>query len=175
MKTKYFTQLIILLLCIIMENMIAAGKSTSLFPDDNKITLSAKDAHDMLLNVKSGNMYEITVSGIKPYILSEPVREKINSKNSILSFEYFCPRGFNTLQIFFGRESDEKRFVIFRDMVPSEGWVLFSLDLGEKIGDWGKKGDVLRFDFGAKQGVKIQIRDLKLPHTDQRRNRNCGA
>jgi hypothetical protein len=162
MKTKYFTQLIILLLCIIMENMIAAGKSTSLFPDDNKITLSAKDAHDMLLNVKSGNMYEITVSGIKPYILSEPVREKINSKNSILSFEYFCPRGFNTLQIFFGRESDEKRFVIFRDMVPSEGWVLFSLDLGEKIGDWGKKGDVLRFDFGAKQGVKIQIRDLKL-------------
>ena len=47
-------------------------------------------------------------------------------------------------------------------MVPSEGWVLFSLDLGEKIGDWGKKGDVLRFDFGAKQGVKIQIRDLKL-------------
>ena len=77
MKTKYFTQLIILLLCIIMENMIAAGKSTSLFPDDNKITLSAKDAHDMLLNVKSGNMYEITVSGIKPYILSEPVREKI--------------------------------------------------------------------------------------------------
>ena len=47
-------------------------------------------------------------------------------------------------------------------MEPTEGWVPFSVDLGEFLENWGNVGDRLRLDFGSNPDVELQIRNLKI-------------
>ncbi len=42
----------------------------------------------------------------------------------------------------------------------SEGWVEYSVDLGNDLAGWGNPGDFLRLDLGSISGISMQVRNI---------------
>lgn len=105
---------------------------------------------------------EFQTLGNDPAFYTGALEEYLPVDNKVLSFDYFCPKGLNHLQISFGAPFTREKSMLVRNIPSAEGWVTYSKDLSEDIGDWGKPGDFLRIDLGSQPGVNIQMRNLRL-------------
>ncbi|MGB6152492.1 MAG: DUF5722 domain-containing protein [Pricia sp.] len=126
------------------------------------VALKTEGANDLELKVQEDGVYDIATSGADPYVFAEPLKMDIDKKMNRLSFEYFCPTGLDFIEVYFYPLTDVIKSKMVRDIGSTEGWVQFTIDLSEELGDWGKKGDYLRMDFGAAPDLKIQVRSLNL-------------
>ena len=134
---------------------------TNAVDQTQSLTLIKENIHDATLDI-DGNSYRIKTTGNDPFIYTNDLKSSLSPANSVLSFEYFCPRGLDHLEIYFCPPVDVKHSKLISKIGLSEGWVEFSVDLGNDIGDWGKVGENLRLDFGSISGVDIQLRNLRL-------------
>lgn len=104
--------------------------------------------------------WQMNTSGKDPWIFTKPLERSLNAEASVLSFEYFCPRGLDMMRIHFGSANNEANTKLVRNIGLSEGWVGYTIDVGKEMKAWGKDGDRLRFDIGTRPGVQIQIRNI---------------
>jgi len=123
--------------------------------------------HDLEV-ASEGGIYAISTTGNDPWIQTFPVALQRARDASALDFEYFCPKGLDHLQVYFGPVFSESNSQRIGSVGSSEGWIHFAADLSETIGDWGRAGDTLRIDFGGRRGVKMQIRNMQLRPTTER-------
>lgn len=106
--------------------------------------------------------YQIQTLGKDPYIFTLPLLLERKKENVALSFEYFCSKGLDFFKIFFGTDAKEVKSKTIKTIGVAEGWVTFSIDLSDDLKTWGKINDRLRFDFGSRTNVEIQIRNIIL-------------
>ena len=108
------------------------------------LTLINENIHDATLSVEAG-LYRIKTTGNDPFIYTDALQNSLSPENTVLSFEYFCPRGLDHLEIYFCPPVDVNHSKLVSKVGLSEGWVGFSIDLGKDIGDWGKHEMALGF------------------------------
>ena len=107
-------------------------------------------SHDLEISVAQ-RVCTIRTTGEDPWLVTHALTEPRSQEAGILSFEYFCPQGVDHLQVFYGDPAREERSYTGGAIGSAEGWVPFTLDLRDTIGDWGRVGDVLRLDLGTEQ------------------------
>ena len=132
----------------------------SVFAQDNKIKLTAEKRNDLEITETVPGTYQIAATGRDPYLFTEPLDARLTEGNTVLTFDYFAPRALKTFQIFFAPPIEESNSVK-SELGVREGWTSFSIDLKESFGNWGKKGDFLRLDFGTSAKYQIQIRNIR--------------
>ncbi len=134
---------------------------------ETPIALSLLEIRDMTIK-EVGAEYQIETTGKDPWIFTKPLEKTIAKNATILAFEYFCPKGLDHFQIYFGATPNEKNSKMVRHIGLSEGWVGYTIDLSKDIQIWGKVGDKMRLDFGGQKDVQIQIRNIVLrPMTER--------
>ena len=114
------------------------------------------------ISLKNGNEWDIEITGKDSWVFTKPLMQPLNNESTVLSFEYFCPKGLDALQIFFGLPLIEQNSKIIKNVGRSESWLGYTIDLGKELKNWGKVGDQLRIDFGNKADVQLQIRNIVL-------------
>lgn len=159
-KGKYILFSWIVLFLLIPHNIDAQ-------PDYVRLEIDTGKVNQVKLSFQSGE-YQIETTGGDPWLYSLPLNQTISKESGILSFEYFCPSGLDQFQIFFSPDFSEKSSKIINKVGLSEGWVGYTVDLRDKLKEWGKSGDRLRMDFGNRKGVQIQIRNIVLRQMTER-------
>ena len=124
------------------------------------LRLSTVGAHDLEIKETETGTYEIKSRGHDPFLFTLPFEKQLPTESTVLSFEYFSPRALNEFQLFFGPPIEEKNS-IKSDLGVREGWTTYSIDLKQYTTGWGKKGDVLRMDFGTSRNYQIQLRNIR--------------
>ena len=128
---------------------------------NTKLGLDIEKLHELSIQNINGD-YQIQTLGNDPYIFTLPLLSERKKENVALSFEYFCPKGLNFFQVFFSTDAKEVKSKTIKSIGVAEGWVTFSIDLSDDLKNWGKINDRLRFDFGSRPNVEIQIRNIIL-------------
>jgi hypothetical protein len=134
---------------------------------ESRLSLSILDKKDLTIK-KVDSEYHIETTGKDPFVFTNPIEKSIGKENKILAFEYFCPKGLDHFQVFFGASASEMNSKKVGDVGLSEGWVGFTIDVSREIGTWGKAGDKLRLDFGSQEDIQIQIRNIVLRPMNER-------
>ena len=146
----------------LMVTVASFGQKNNSSDSASELILRTDSIHQMKVEVSENGTYSILTAGNDPWILTQPLSQQIDGKANVLSFEYFCPKGIDQLQVFFCPPFNNEFSKVVPQMGVAEGWVNFSVDLSEMIYDWGKPGDFLRLDFRTKADVNLQIRNLRL-------------
>ena len=147
--------LVLCLLLLLAHPSNGQPGSTSLDLDPSKIN-QLKAEHQL------NGAWQLETLGKDPWVYSQPLKVALAKEAKILSFEYFCPKGLDHLQIYFGPVISEGNSKLVRRIGLAEGWVGYSIDLSKEMKEWGKAGDFLRLDFGGRPDVNIQIRNLAI-------------
>jgi len=152
----------IVLFCLIwLETIFTFGNIFGQSKVSQSLALVQENIHNATME-SDDNSYRIKTTGSNPYIFTEALTRQLFPENTVLSFEYFCPRGLDHLEIYFCPPIDSKHSKLLSRIGQSEGWSEYSVDLTNDLGDWGKPGDYFRLDLGTISGVDIQIKNLKL-------------
>jgi hypothetical protein len=136
-------------------------KGTPLEIDQNHV-------NQVEIELLNNGVWQLKTLGKDPWIYTMPLTQAIANDAKILSFEYFCPKGLDHLQVYFGPEISQENSKLIRRIGLSEGWVGYTIDLSKEIKEWGKVGDFLRLDFGNRPDVNIQFRNLMLRPMNER-------
>lgn len=121
--------------------------------------LTAEQGHDLKLSPQGEGTYQVETTGSDPYLFTEKLSADLPADHYMLTFEYFCTSWLDHLQIFFAPPVSESNS-LHTELGVSEGWKTFSLDVKEQRAGWGKKGDLLRLDFGSAPNYRMQIRNI---------------
>ena len=124
------------------------------------LSFNLAKTNDLKGEKTGADTWQFLTTGTDPYVFIAPIKSSLPEKQTVLSFEYFCPKGLDHLTIYFKPALDENFCKTITSVGLSEGWVLFSVDLSEYLENWGKEGDDLRLDFGGKPDVNLQIRNI---------------
>lgn len=127
-----------------------------------QLRLDLSKKNDLTAEEISKDNYEFNTSGTDPYVFTAPLTRDLPNSHKVLSFEYFCPKGLDHLQVYFGPEIGPGHSKLVRGIAIAEGWSLYTLDLTNSIKDWGKAGDFLRLDFGGRPNIELTIRNMVL-------------
>ena len=160
--TFHFYQLLVIAtFAFTSGNCLAQSQSFVLELDSTK-------TNQLKFEPQSNYVWQLQTSGKDPWIYTQPLKQGISKDSKILSFEYFCPKGLDHIQVYFGPVISSENSKLVRRIGLSEGWVGYSIDLSKEIKAWGKAGDFLRLDFGNRSDVNIQIRKLMLRPMSER-------
>ena len=150
---KYTALIISLMLVTVLAG--AQDKSTALSADTDSL-------NHLELEAGPDGLLQFLTTDTDPYFYTSPLPAPLPEGHRVFSFEYFCPKGLDHLQLWFEKPAPWAHNKLIRRIGLSEGWVPFSVDLSEDLWNWGEKGDVLRIDLGNRPGVNIQIRNLQM-------------
>ena len=111
-------------------------------------------------------VYKLLTTGSDPYIQTKTLTTALPEDSCVLTFEYNCPAGINSFQVFFGPPVAESYSVTPGHITPTIGteWRTYSLPIKtyrDKLG-WGESGNFMRFDFGTLSDVEISLRKIRL-------------
>ena len=130
------------------------------FGQQGTVRISEENQHNIAVKKDEQGNYEITTTGPDPYLFTAPLTSEIGKEETILTFEYFSTDYLDNFQVFFGPPINEN-FSKFSSLGIREGWSRYSIDIAEALPKgWGKKGDVLRMDFGGAAGYAGQFRNF---------------
>ena len=132
------------------------------------LDLDPSNINQLSLETKTTGVWQLETNGKNPWICTLPLKQTVGRDSKILAFEYFCPKGLDHLQVYFGPVISQENSKLVRRIGLSEGWVGYTIDLGKEMKQWGKAGDFLRIDLGSRTGVNIQIRNLVLRPMSER-------
>jgi hypothetical protein len=155
-----------MLAALMMLTMASKAQSQS-----TELVLDPTSTNQLKAERQQEGIWQLETTGKDPWIQTLPLKQAISADAKILSFEYFCPKGLDHLQIYFGPGISQENSKLVRRIGLSEGWVGYTIDLGKEMKSWGKAGDFLRLDFGNRPEVNIQIRKLVLrPMTEREKD-----
>jgi len=157
---SFWTLLLIALVVVSLKVRAQSGSSV--------LSFDPSHINQIKVELLPNGICQFETSGKDPWIYTKPLEQAISNDTKILAFEYFCPKGLDHLQVYFGPEINQENSKLVRRIGLSEGWVGYTVDLSKEIKGWGKPGDFLRLDLGGRPDVNIQIRSLVLrPMTDR--------
>lgn len=140
----------------------AAGRKAMSSAAPVALELKADGAHDIELKSLGPGAWEIRTTGSDPYVFTKTLTPPVTAKRRhVLSFEFFCPSGTDSFQVFFGPTLSEARSLQAPGLGVAEGWIKHSVDLALSPA-WKEKIPFLRLDFGKRTGRTIRIRHLEL-------------
>ncbi len=122
------------------------------------VSLKLTGTHQVTV-AKEQDVYVIHTTGGDPYLFSEALEKDLAPDERVLTFDYFAPKYLDHLQVFFGPPIAEN-FAANSELGIREGWTSHSIRIPSNLGHWGKKGDLLRFDFGRNAGYQVRIRNI---------------
>jgi len=125
-----------------------------------KFNLSS--ANHLTVSQGEKNSYSIKTTGGDPYIMIEGISKSLHQDSVVLTFEYKSTESIDRVQFLFGPSIAESRSVFGPAMSSTSGWKSYSVNLIREINkfSWGKRADFMRFDFGTKSGIDIEIRNI---------------
>jgi hypothetical protein len=129
------------------------------------LELDLERSHHVLAKALPGGGYEITTTGNDPYIHSKPLKVKYDpNKQIVLAFEYFCAKGLSDIQLFFGDPATAKVNASGPEVLASEGWSSYALNIRtqQEPGSWRGGYKHFRLDLGRDAGRTIQLRNIQL-------------
>lgn len=150
--------ILVLILCGLLFNV------SEMYAQIESTTLSIqKDAvSGMEIRAVDGDEYTFYTSSLEPRIVTQSLEKKLRPGNSVLTFEYVCPKGMDVITVWFGPDFNKEDQKLVRRISPAKNWATCSIDLSENIKDWGAPGDVLRIDLGDDANEEIKIRNISL-------------
>lgn len=127
------------------------------------LQLDPARAHQARVEAPSPGEFIVRTDGDDPFVECRPIVQAYDPRSlCVVSFEYFCPKAIDHLQIFFGPPISEKQSASFADLPPSEAWVPYAANLSLASGAWNRPFKQLRLDFGRQPDREIRIRNLQL-------------
>ena len=126
------------------------------------LTLDLENINDLDVKSMPKGTYELVTMGKDSYVKTAPLEDNLPKGQQILSFEYFCIKGLDHIQLYFKPEDDPNFSKLVKRIGPAEGWVSYSIDLSDFLYNWGEAGDRLRIDFGSLPGVTLQIQNIQI-------------
>ncbi|QDT18002.1 DUF5722 domain-containing protein [Alienimonas californiensis] len=143
---------------------------------DVPLTLDAATAHDLTLVPIDGGA-TLTTTGADPYVQLRPFDPAaVGPDAAVLEFEYLCPDGVEGLHVYYGRPFAEARSIAAGPLTKAEGWARFAVNLRDaSAGRWTAETRELRLDFGARAGVQISVRGLRLRPRNEAERRSAEA
>ena len=119
-------------------------------------------ANQLTISENEKNSYLIKTTGGDPYIMTEGISKALHQDSVVLTFEYKSSKEIDKPQIFFGPSISESRSVFGTAIPATSTWKNHSINLVKSRKDfsWGKQEDFIRFDFGTKSGIDIEIRNI---------------
>ena len=119
-------------------------------------------ANQLTISENEKNSYSIKTTGGDPYIMTEGISKALHQDSVVLTFEYKSSKEIDKPQIFFGPSISESRSVFGTAIPATSTWKNHSINLVKSRKDfsWGKQEDFIRFDFGTKSGIDIEIRNI---------------
>jgi hypothetical protein len=125
-----------------------------------RLELETDSVNDLKTTILQDRVVEIKTLGNDPWIYTKPMQQVLSRESAVLSFEYFCAKGLDHLEIYFYPKGGKVHSKLISRIGQSEGWVEYSVDLGNDLAGWGNPGDFLRLDFGSIPGISLQVRNL---------------
>lgn len=140
-------------------------QAPALFAANPSIELNTASAHHMTIKSLENGGYEITTTGNDPHVISEPLAETYDpNKHYVLSFEYISMKGADFVQLFYGPPIKGSQSAMGDELLSSEGWTSYSLNIRAKQEPKSWRGGFKQFrlDFGHHSGRTIRIRNICL-------------
>lgn len=131
-------------------------------PGTEYLKFNLGSANQLTISQNEKNSYSIKTTGDDPYIMMEGISKPLHQDSVVLTFEYKSTQSIERMQFFFGPTISEDRSVFGPTMSSTSTWKIYSVNLVREINkfSWGKRDDFMRFDFGTKSGIDIEIRDI---------------
>lgn len=148
--------------------MTGIGQITA---EELKMELDLNSMHHIDIKALENGEYQITTTGEDPYIYTKPFKSNYNpNEEFIFSFEYLSLKGIEGIQLFYGPPISEKNSAQGPEVLSSEGWTSYSLNIKtcQNKKSWGEGYTQFRIDFGRKAGRSIQLRNIKLRKPNSR-------
>lgn len=132
--------------------------------------IEASYGYDVIIENEADGEVSILTSGEDPQVIisSEKSSPRIHPRETVLSFEYFCPDGVDFVELFYTNDLSDPDWSQQRqvegDALPkAETWQPYTINLsvGSK-GKWDREQNVFRLDFGRKEGLRMQVRNFTL-------------
>lgn len=152
---------------VLLIGLLLSGQTFCFSQTEQQLRLSLDKFAELTVREEQPGEYEILTTGNDPYVFTEVLKEEISADNYILSFDYFCPSWLDHMQIYFGPPIDDKKS-IHTELGVAEGWTTFSIEVKAQVGQWGKKGDVLRLDFGSAPNYRMKIKNIRFRKPTER-------
>ncbi|MEN8693206.1 MAG: DUF5722 domain-containing protein [Akkermansiaceae bacterium] len=117
--------------------------------------------------LKSGGV-EFRTTGNDPHISLQQFEAQAGEVR--LSFEYFCPAGVSSMDIYYGARFSDQTRLRGAPLPRAESWRSHSVDISYAL---KTKPHRLRLDFGRKDGVRLRIRNLevRIPTASEKRSK----
>ena len=127
------------------------------------LSVDPSGPHELTVTV-AGDEAALTTTGSDPYVRLRPFAAgAVGPAQAVLSFEYFCPQGVDSLTVYYGPPGRPWRAVPAGGLPPAEGWVPFAANLADlSEGGWTPRSNVLRIDPGRRPGVSLKLRKIEL-------------
>ena len=130
-----------------------------------KLELNTTDRNQMSAsyNETSGE-YTLNTTGNDPYIFTKALASDLASSLCVVEFDYTSSADIDNLQIFFGNTWSEARSKSFGTMNATSSFKSFKAIITNERNSlsWGKKGEILRLDFGSQSGITIKVKNLRV-------------
>ena len=130
-----------------------------------KLELNTTDRTQMSAsyNETSGE-YTLNTTGNDPFIYTKALASDLASSLCVVEFDYTSSADINNLQIFFGNTWSEARSKFFGTMNATSSFKSFQAIITNERNSlsWGKKGEILRLDFGSQSGITIKVKNLRV-------------
>ncbi|MBP5497998.1 MAG: hypothetical protein J6X81_01320 [Muribaculaceae bacterium] len=128
-----------------------------------EITLNELSAHDMTVSLNKGSgVYTMALTGSDPYITTNALIGSLPEDSVILEFEYQLDKDLWMMGLYFAPPYTQQ--VQLKGLTKTFEWEKVTIDISRyrKEFNWGKKGGVIRFDWGTEKDRTIKLRNLKL-------------
>lgn len=108
--------------------------------------------------------YTLKTKGNDPFIFTKALASDLASSLCVVEFDYTSSADINNLQIFFGNNWSEARSKFFGTMNATSSFKSFQAIITNERNSlsWGKKGEILRLDFGSQSGITIKVKNLRV-------------
>ena len=103
--------------------------------------------------------FDITTSGIDPWVQTKPVANYNPDNVFVVSFEYLAPNGLDDLEIFYGALSTA-RTVKLGSLPKTTNFTTYKVMMKFVAPIWDSFYDRFRFDFGKQAGQNIKVRNV---------------
>jgi len=126
-----------------------------------ELRMRPESVHDLrITEIEDG--WQLETTGLDPFVITE-LTEKLTAEDRVLEFEYLSVESIKNPSIYFGPPITAAQKIDLPTIRQAEGWYAYKADLSLELGkDLPASTRVLRFDFGSKPGVTIQVRKPRL-------------
>lgn len=104
--------------------------------------------------------FDITTSGVDPWVQTKPVAAYNPDSVYVVSFEYLAPNGLDDLEIFYGAPVNALRTVKLGSLPKTTAFTTYKVLMKFVAPTWNAFYERFRFDFGKQAGQNIKVRNV---------------